>query len=549
MKKVLCLILCLMMLSSAAAALADGDNTPISRVSIGFTKPEDGTAASAQMPDATVQDDARLNYFAKHWSEDGINFQYYTDSDIIFEAGETYYALVTVEPYAGYSFAADVCCTVTNAVIYSQSLLDGMLHLTLQFTFGEDIDPTRKYMTFFSNVVCKVPATFYTSKDASGNVCYKDTDSDLIMSVSQDSTVSTYKALYSQLTDKYGKVADLTGTNLYGTTIYGVTRQSSGTTRAAFFLISKCKPVQFKFVYKTPEAKAICEEIIKSIQLKIKMATVDRVTVSSGVYQLDHTQKTAVFVKPKDKKAVKISIKDTVAANGQTYRVTAIKANACKGMAGLKTLVIGKNVTSIGSAAFRGCTALQKVSIPAKVASIGANAFYGCKKLVKVTGMEGVKKIEPATFRDCVSLAAISIPAKVASIGANAFYGCKKLAKVSGMKNVKKIDTAAFYGCISLAKVAGMSAVTTIGANAFRSCKALTAFTIGVKVKKIGACAFCGCSRLKTMTIKANLKAGNVGANAFKIAADATVKCPAGKKAEFDKWIYKKGLPKTAKTK
>ena len=109
-----------------------------------------------------------------------------------------------------------------------------------------------------------------------------------------------------------------------------------------------------------------------------------------------------------------------------------------------------------------------------------------------------------------------------------------------------EIGKNAFYGCTALTKATGMAAVKTIGEGAFQNCKVMTAFTIGAKVTKIGKNAFSGCAKLKTMTIKANLKAGNVGANAFKIAADATVKCPAGKKAEFDKWIYKKGLPKTA---
>ena len=73
----------------------------------------------------------------------------------------------------------------------------------------------------------------------------------------------------------------------------------------------------------------------------------DEVTVSGGVYKLNHKKLTATFIKPAKNTATKLTIKDTVKENGKTYKVTEIKAKACKGMKKLTTLTIGKNVTKI----------------------------------------------------------------------------------------------------------------------------------------------------------------------------------------------------------
>ena len=54
-------------------------------------------------------------------------------------------------------------------------------------------------------------------------------------------------------------------------------------------------------------------------------AVMDEVTVSGGVYRLNHGNLTAVFIKPENKNAKKLTIPDTVNANGKDYAVREIK--------------------------------------------------------------------------------------------------------------------------------------------------------------------------------------------------------------------------------
>ena len=113
-----------------------------------------------------------------------------------------------------------------------------------------------------------------------------------------------------------------------------------------------------------------------------------KVTVSGGVYQLDHDKMTATFVKPKSKSARKLTIPATVNANNAEYKVTEIKAKACKGMSKLSALVIGENVVKIGSSAFENCSQLKTITMKTAeltAKGIGKNAFRtGCAKKTTV---------------------------------------------------------------------------------------------------------------------------------------------------------------------
>ena len=104
------------------------------------------------------------------------------------------------------------------------------------------------------------------------------------------------------------------------------------------------------------------------------------VTVSGAHYQLDNTNLTASFDGMKKKNNKKLTIPPTVEANGMTYRVTEITANACKKNSKLQQLTIGANVETIGAGAFSGCSSLTKVTIKTTKltkAGIGKNCFKG----------------------------------------------------------------------------------------------------------------------------------------------------------------------------
>ncbi len=93
--------------------------------------------------------------------------------------------------------------------------------------------------------------------------------------------------------------------------------------------------------------------------------------------------------------------------------------------------------------------------------------------------------------------------------------------------------------------------VTGIASKAFSGNKTVTSVTIGKNVTKIGAKAFYNCKKLKTIAIKTNnLKAGNIGKNAFKgIVEKATIKVPKAKKSAYKKILQKAGVGKKAKYK
>lgn len=121
-------------------------------------------------------------------------------------------------------------------------------------------------------------------------------------------------------------------------------------------------------------------------------------------------------------------------------------------------------------------------------------------------------------------------------------------ATVTGAKdkNAKKVKIPATI------KVNGKTyKVTSIKDNAFKGMKKLTSVEIGKNVKTIGKNAFAQCTKLKTITIKTtSLTKSSVKSNAFKgIYKKATVKCPSKKKKEYQKFLVKKGVPKTAKFK
>jgi hypothetical protein len=104
-----------------------------------------------------------------------------------------------------------------------------------------------------------------------------------------------------------------------------------------------------------------------------KMNSVD---VDNGHYILDGSN--ATFAGVTDKNITSLTIKDTVKANGKTYKVTKIEGAACKGLKKLTSVTIGKNITTIGQAAFKGCKKLRKITIKTtKLKTIGKDAFSG----------------------------------------------------------------------------------------------------------------------------------------------------------------------------
>ena len=193
-----------------------------------------------------------------------------------------------------------------------------------------------------------------------------------------------------------------------------------------------------------------------SVKVKILNKITDSVTVSGGVYALNHTKKTATLTKPRKKSVTKLTIPATVSANGMKYKVTAIADSACKGLKKLKAVTIGTNVTTIGKKAFASCTKLKTVKGGAKVATIGVSAFDGDKVLSSLPALKQLTKIGDYAFRGCKALGKITLAAKVKTIGKSAFQGCAKLKTIvikTKLLTTKTVGKAAFKGIYAKAKV------------------------------------------------------------------------------------------------
>ena len=78
-------------------------------------------------------------------------------------------------------------------------------------------------------------------------------------------------------------------------------------------------------------------------------------------------KKTAAVAGVSNKKKTSITVKNTVKINGETYKVTAVEANAFKDCRKLKKATIGKYVTTIGNNAFYGDKKLKKIVVKTNV--------------------------------------------------------------------------------------------------------------------------------------------------------------------------------------
>lgn len=93
------------------------------------------------------------------------------------------------------------------------------------------------------------------------------------------------------------------------------------------------------------------------------------------------------FQAPK-KNSTKATIPAAVKIKGKTYKVTAIKAKACKDNKKLTSVTIGKNVKKIGAKAFYNCKKLKSIVIHTKkltAGNVGTDAWKGLSAKVKIT--------------------------------------------------------------------------------------------------------------------------------------------------------------------
>lgn len=162
-----------------------------------------------------------------------------------------------------------------------------------------------------------------------------------------------------------------------------------------------------------------------------------------------------------------VVIPETIESEGQTFRVTQVKASAfykCNSITCLTSM--GVNLKIIGKYAFYQCPNLEQVKLVcAEKALIYDKAFYGCSSLVEVN-------------------------LTCSEIGPTSFGNCANLQKVI-LKEVKVIGI-----CISNYEGSGGDAGYT-----FSNCSNLAHIDLGDKLIGLGEYAFENCSKLSYIVV------------------------------------------------
>ena len=251
--------------------------------------------------------------------------------------------------------------------------------------------------------------------------------------------------------------------------------------------------------------------------------------VGDLTYQVSPDDATQVVVLSADEKLNTVSIPESVAFGGVTYKVTAIGDSAFEASS-IKELTIGNSVKSIGNKAFNNCSNLTSVTIPDSVTMIGNEAFARCNLLASVTIGDSVKTIGDSAFEFCKKLESVTVPASVTSIGNEAFKYCEVLTSFNVDPNNGTYSSADgfLYSkdgrtliCCPVEPTESLTipdTVTTIVDYAFKDCDDLTAVHIPVSVTYIGKEAFYGCNYLRTVDLNPETPSGSattIGESAF----------------------------------
>ena len=136
-------------------------------------------------------------------------------------------------------------------------------------------------------------------------------------------------------------------------------------------------------------------EVTSGGETIVEPTEVTELRYNNLIYSLNNEKKTATVAGVTDKKVKELRIEDQVKLFDKTYKVTAIRDGALKGLKKLTTLVIGKNVKTIGKNAFYKCAKLKTITIKTTkltTKTVGANAFKGVYK--KATVKVPAKKLK-----------------------------------------------------------------------------------------------------------------------------------------------------------
>ncbi len=151
--------------------------------------------------------------------------------------------------------------------------------------------------------------------------------------------------------------------------------------------------------------------------------------------------------------AGEVTIPETFAVEGKTYRVTSVDKMAFANNTTLTKLTLPESITAFGKGAFTNCSALTDINIPSTIQDIPSACFAQCKKMAAFTMPEQVKTIGNLAFANCTNANKIELNEGITTIGERAFLGCSSIKEITLPSTVCKIGGNAFYRASKLTKI------------------------------------------------------------------------------------------------
>ena len=179
----------------------------------------------------------------------------------------------------------------------------------------------------------------------------------------------------------------------------------------------------------------------------------------------------------------------------------------------ITSFILGEDVAVIPTFLCYGMTALTSISIPNNTKEIGYGAFELCHNLSTVNIGDSVEIIEESAFSGCKSLSSIELPESLTQIYSFAFSGCSSLTSIVIPKNVSLIGMNVFSGCSQLTSIVWNAQDCKLKCTSGADCapffnveSQITSFVIGDKVEVLPNYLCCSMSKLKSITIPANVR-------------------------------------------
>ena len=156
---------------------------------------------------------------------------------------------------------------------------------------------------------------------------------------------------------------------------------------------------------------------------------------------LFNKNKTELILYPQGKNQSEYRIPDSVEK---------IKASAFEWVEKLCSIKLSENLQIIEDRAFYGCTNLREMLLPNSLIDIGEETFGQCQSLLCVTIPGSIENIGDSAFSGCNNLTSVSFEEGVCSIGTYAFSYCENLANIIIPLSLRTIEDYAFDSCSNI---------------------------------------------------------------------------------------------------